>query len=444
MKAVVVDIADNYAVVMSSSGEFIKIRNTGDLQVGYETEIPSVRIFNGNIKRLSSIAAIFLFIVFSGIGVYSYITPYSYVNIDINPSIEIATNIYDRIINVTSLNDDGQELIVANHLDTLHNKKIDVGIEIVLKDVAKAGYFADEEKNAVIFAVSSKDAKKADTIETNVQNVVAKEIKAKKTNTAVVVEKVDIKKHDDAKTAGISPGKMILIEKLQENEPEAKLEDYKDKPVKEILKSIQPYGYYGISTNRDNDKKQQNVTGWGAPNTNQNQPGRNPAAPNAGNQTQSQNYSQNSQNYNGWGLANPWTDSGKNSNGSAWNPTVSKARENKKEEKAADSKSKERAGENNQNNQNSTLWGLGKAVQKENTAPKANSKTREAEKKKEAAVSDSKTKARDEEKPKQNTDKNSGQKAAGGDKKEDKKSGQDNKDTFWNNSWWNDSWPFKR
>ena len=37
---------------------------------------------------------------------------------------------------------------------------------------------------------------------------------------------------------GISPGKLVLIEKLKEEKPDVKVDEYKEKPVKEILTSI--------------------------------------------------------------------------------------------------------------------------------------------------------------------------------------------------------------
>ncbi|MCR4435167.1 MAG: anti-sigma factor domain-containing protein [Clostridiales bacterium] len=239
MKAVVVEIKGKMAVVMSQKGEFIKLRNNGSFRVGGEVEVPpavgrSARL----LKRIASIAAVFLFVSLSGLGVYMYHIPYSYINIDINPSIEITTNIYDRIIKVAGLNSDGEKLLASNNLGSLQNKKIEEGIDGILNSIEKERYFEDDAKNAVVFTVSSKSDKKAESLESDVENIAAREIKSKNAGTEVLVGKVDIKKHEDAKKAGISPGKLMLIEKLIKEKPELKVEDLKDKPVKEILNSI--------------------------------------------------------------------------------------------------------------------------------------------------------------------------------------------------------------
>lgn len=238
MRAVVVDTSGKYAVVLNKKGEFIKIRNKDSLQVGYEIEVPSIINFTSTMKltKVASIAAIFLFVAFIGLGAYGYTVPYSYIDIDINPSVEITTNIYDRVIDVVSLNEDGRELLTK--LDSIKNKGIEDGIDSILDKAEEKGYFKDETRNAVMLTVSSKNETKAAKIKEEVQQVAAKKVQINNANAEVVVEKVNLERHDDAKKIGISPGKLMLIEKAIESNPGQKVEDLKDKPVKEILKSI--------------------------------------------------------------------------------------------------------------------------------------------------------------------------------------------------------------
>lgn len=238
MRAVVVDISGKYAVVLNKKGEFIKMRNKNSIQVGCEVEVPSIVDFTRTMKltKVASIAAIFLFVAFIGLGAYGYTVPYSYIDIDINPSVEITMNIYDRVIDVVSLNEDGRELLTK--LDSIKNKGIEDGIGSILDKAEEKGYFKDETRNAVMMTVSSKNETKAAKIKEEVQQVAAKKVQTNNANAEVVVEKVNLERHDDAKKIGISPGKLMLIEKAIESNPGQKVEDLKDKPVKEILKSI--------------------------------------------------------------------------------------------------------------------------------------------------------------------------------------------------------------
>ena len=51
-------------------------------------------------------------ILIMGIGGYSWIqSPVSYISIDINPSIELALNHFDRVVSVTAYNPEGEEII---------------------------------------------------------------------------------------------------------------------------------------------------------------------------------------------------------------------------------------------------------------------------------------------------------------------------------------------
>ncbi len=59
-------------------------------------------------RRLVSAAVCLLFLLLGGR--WLYFTPTATISIDINPSIELGINRFDRVISVNSYNDDGQDL----------------------------------------------------------------------------------------------------------------------------------------------------------------------------------------------------------------------------------------------------------------------------------------------------------------------------------------------
>lgn len=234
MKAVVVDIKGNKAVGLTPNGTFVKIKNTGKLGIGCEVDVPTGIIkFNGFAKTVS-IAAALIFVI--GLGLFAYNTPYSYIDIDINPSIEVTVNIFNRIIDIKALNNDGNKII--DNI-SVKNREVKTGIENIIKSALAEGYLKDNNTSAVMFTVSSKSENKVSNIEKTVQSTTSKELKAVKANPEVVVEKVTVENHDKAIKQGISPGKLLLIQKVRQLKPELKIEDLKEKPVKEILKLIQ-------------------------------------------------------------------------------------------------------------------------------------------------------------------------------------------------------------
>ncbi len=237
MKAVVVDIKDKYAIVLDGRGGFAKIKNAGSLKVGCEIDVPPAKVYNmAKIRKIIPAAAAVITVLSMGVGVYAYNTPYSYVSVDINPSVEITTNIFDRIIKVEALNADGFKIISdANY----KNRSLKSGLEAILDKAAEEGYLKDDSQNTVLLTVAAKDDKKVDEIKKSVETAVASELEQKKVKAEVVVDNVKVESHDAAIKQGVSPGKMNLLNKLKEARPEAKMEDYKDAPVKDIMKSIQ-------------------------------------------------------------------------------------------------------------------------------------------------------------------------------------------------------------
>ncbi|MCX7843439.1 MAG: anti-sigma factor domain-containing protein [Clostridia bacterium] len=235
MKAVVMEIHNKHAVVLDKQGCFIKIKNTGNLEVGAEIDIAANVSRVGSMRKAASIAAALVFMLVAAAGVYSYNMPYSYVNVDINPSIEITSNIFDRIIRVEALNNDGEK--VLNKID-IKSKAVNEGIAKLVSAAAGEGYLSSESQGAVMLTISGISDEKVSKLESELKALTEQEIKADNLKAEVIVEKVDMKQHDDAKKVGVSPGKMLLMERLKEVQPEAKLEELKDAPVKAIMKSI--------------------------------------------------------------------------------------------------------------------------------------------------------------------------------------------------------------
>ena len=81
---------------------------------------------------LRPICASFACLVLVGFGGYkAYFTPTSVISIDINPSIELDVNRFDKIISVDSYNSDGE--ILSNSLDIMF-KNYDSAIDEILKN----------------------------------------------------------------------------------------------------------------------------------------------------------------------------------------------------------------------------------------------------------------------------------------------------------------------
>lgn len=237
MKGIVADIKGKNIVVLSKDGRFLQMRNNGLYQIGCEIDIKEQPGMNMRmLTRVASMAAVAMFVLGLGYGAYSYTVPYSYVDMDINPSIELTANVFDRIINAEGLNEDGKKLLLS---DSLKHSTLDKGIADLLDKAVKQGYLKQETlENAVVFTVLSNDSDKSAKLGKKLSTAVNAELKAEGVETELVVESASREEYDNAREIGMTPGKLNLIKKAIEAKPELKLEDLKDASVKDIMKQI--------------------------------------------------------------------------------------------------------------------------------------------------------------------------------------------------------------
>lgn len=235
MKAIIVDKEGKYAIVLTENGEFIKLRDKGNYQIGHEIDIASGTSDKNMFIKISTVAASVLVILGICFGAYSYAMPYSYINIEINPSIEITMNIYDKVIKTRALNDDGERVLSSVSTGI---KGVEDVIGSILESAEQKGYLGKESKNAVMFTVSAKSERKVEAIGEKIENTAGEHIDTSDTKTDIIVETIPLEKHVTAEEMGISPGKVVLLERLQESAPGVDIESYKDVPVEEILKEI--------------------------------------------------------------------------------------------------------------------------------------------------------------------------------------------------------------
>ncbi len=241
MKAVIVDIRDNFAAALSDDGRIYKIKNN-NYTIGQEIKIKKQILSNGFVKFAASAAAAIALLV---VPAWAYYTPYSYVSIDINPSIEYSLNRFDRVLNVKAVNDDGDEILKEIDLKDQKNKSIEDAINEVLNEVIEKGYLTKED-GGVIVVTSSKSQEKSNELTSKLKSSVEEKVKKDAENSNVEVEAISVGEDRvlAARELGVTPGKLNLVQKLQErvgNPDDIKIEEWLHKPVKEIMKATKEY-----------------------------------------------------------------------------------------------------------------------------------------------------------------------------------------------------------
>lgn len=234
MKGIVLEKKDGHAVLVDKQGKFYKVKDKNDIIVGTEYEGSMfLRLNKGLVFKVSALMIAATLGIF---GYNAYALPNAYVSLDINPSVELATNSFGTVIDVNPLNEDGEKLSEGL---TLEGQKVEDALQNLIEEAKTEGYLDESLDNAVAVTVSTDDEAKGEDILKSVEEAVKSELENQNLeDTEIIAQNINTDRHKEAERLGISPGKMLLIEKLKAADLEVNAEEYANKPVREIMKAL--------------------------------------------------------------------------------------------------------------------------------------------------------------------------------------------------------------
>lgn len=240
MKGIVLQRLNDKIIVLTKDGDFIEIDKPDDfVDIGEEIVINTPAKDKKLIfRRFIYAAAVFLMFFIGGYGAYGYYAPKGYVNVDINPSIEIAYNLYGKPIKLRALNEDGNKVI--KKIDKSHLKSVDIVINEIIKISEEERFISKEKENTIIITVTELNKKIDDQ---NLEKAVDNYIKESKIAAKIILLKGNKTIYEKAKEQSISPCKLILIDKAKEKSSGNELNDIDKKSVKEIINIINEEEY---------------------------------------------------------------------------------------------------------------------------------------------------------------------------------------------------------
>lgn len=254
MRGIIAEINGSSMIVIAKNGDFVKCRKLPNCNIGDEVNIPAKNM-NTVYKRISAVAASFIILAMLSTGVYAYYTPYSYVSVDINPSLELYVNRFDKVIGTHAFNEDGEKLLNASN--GLKNKAIDAAMEQILDKAKEQGYLKQDAENSVMIVVSSNSTKEEADLSSKVSQASTAVLSKVSSNYEVILEKTKVEQYQKAKKGNVSPGKMILAEQFKEVKPEINEEEIKHMPLQQVIKQIEKKDDKDIKDNKE-DKSVKN------------------------------------------------------------------------------------------------------------------------------------------------------------------------------------------
>lgn len=180
------------------------------------------------LRNFAAAAACALLVFLAG-GSYLYFTPTAYISVDVNPSLELGINRFDRIVSVTGYNEDGKAL--ADSLDLKYMDYSDA-LEALLADQDMEVYLSDNAD--VVLTVAGKSENQSSQILETVESCAS-------SHENVHCHSGDTEEIHHAHNAGLSFGKYQAYLTLKGLDPSVTLEEIQDMTMSQIRELIQEY-----------------------------------------------------------------------------------------------------------------------------------------------------------------------------------------------------------
>lgn len=206
MKCVIVELGEQQVVVLREDGTFDKMERKPHMELGdqipfeplekpvAEEKKPQSKIHH--MRRWVSIAAAFVVVLLGGF-VYTMRAPNGYVDIRINPSVSVTTNLYGQVIGVEGVNEDGIAMVEKYGIQT--GDLMDC-VDAIVDAAVEDGYLSSELENAIKVIVSQKDSHKAQELERQILEHIDQKLKEKYGNTVISVSSLDYQDHQSLKS----------------------------------------------------------------------------------------------------------------------------------------------------------------------------------------------------------------------------------------------------
>ena len=252
MHAIVMEKKKRICAVLCDDGCFRKI--AGNFDVGQEISViadsSTTCHIRGKKNRHQSMYRLFLpyaaaalIIIAAGLSyMYETALAYSYVTVDVNPSIEYTLNRLNRVINVTALNDDATS-IVENLNGSIKNKSLSDALSETVAVLQENNYLLGDDASILIDVVPGSERSYSD-LSGDISETFDD------SNISLCLLESDIASRQEAIDSGMSTGRFEAMKQIADSSPDnetdsftgdnsqdlSALKDvYKSLPVKEIL-----------------------------------------------------------------------------------------------------------------------------------------------------------------------------------------------------------------
>ena len=218
---IIIEITGKEAVIMKNGGDFVSLPakegwKKGDI-VPVKTK-PRSRRF---LTAAAAIAACLCFVVTGG-GYHYYYAQAALISVDVNPSIELTVNRLDRVTSSSALNEDGEALLSGIRLTGMECGE---AVKELLQSESGEPYLSGN-KNVVVTVYSANEARQSRLLE-EIRETADTTVTTLRPDGNTEYRAVTSEEVEAAHSCGVTAGKYIYLQKLEEAAPETDITQYK-------------------------------------------------------------------------------------------------------------------------------------------------------------------------------------------------------------------------
>ena len=229
---IIIEITEKEAVVMKNGGDFVSLPVKEGWKKG---DIVPVRTKQRSRRFLTAAAAFAACLCFAvtGGGYHYYYAQAALISVDVNPSIELSVNRLDRVTSSSALNEDGEALLSGVRLTGMECGE---AFKELLQSESGEPYLSGN-KNVVVTVYSANEARQSRLLE-EIRETADTTVTKLRPDGNTEYRAVTSEEVEAAHSCGVTAGKYIYLQKLEEAAPEADITQYSHCSIDEIKEHI--------------------------------------------------------------------------------------------------------------------------------------------------------------------------------------------------------------
>jgi hypothetical protein len=162
-------------------------------------------------------------------------TSASYIAVDINPSIILTTNPWDKVVEVEALNEDAETLLVDLVLIGL---QADEAIELIIAEATEMGYIDLLAEGEVAMVTAYNRDRVDEELSEKIRDRVQDRLEKREMAVNVVGHEAVAEQKELANELGVTLGKVLFVQKMMEKYPELGGDELYTMSIKDIMIKI--------------------------------------------------------------------------------------------------------------------------------------------------------------------------------------------------------------